>query len=165
MFDDPDRALTALDESIALTRAGANDGAYGAALSQAAAIRARRGERLAAIEELHEAIAHSHEVGDRLNLTAALRRAGGIVGELGYAHLAAVFAGITAGENFGVLMMVPLPGEEIAFNDSVDVRVREELGSPIYEAATARGAALTTSEIVSYTLDELDRIQTELGAS
>jgi hypothetical protein len=45
------------------------------------------------------------------------------------------------------------------------VRVREELGSPVYEAATAQGTGLTTSEIVSYTLDELDRIQAELGAS
>jgi predicted ATPase len=161
--DDPDRALAALDESIALTRAGANDGAYGAALSEAAALRARRGERLEAIEDLREAIAHRHEVGDLLNLTVALRRASGIVGELGYTHLAAVFTGIATGHHLNEMMKaMTLPGEELAFNRSVDVRVRAELGPAAYEAATARGAALTTSEIVDCTLDELDRIRAQL---
>jgi tetratricopeptide (TPR) repeat protein len=164
MFDDPARALAALDESIALTRAGANDGAYGSALAQAASLRARRGERLAAIEALREAVAYAHEVGDLMNLASALRRASAIIGELGYPHLAAVFTGITACDRLITLRMVPFPGVEQAYIESVDVRVRAELGPTAYQEATARGAAMLTPEVISYTIGELDRIRAVLLA-
>lgn len=156
--DDPDAALAALDESIALTRAGALDGAYGAALCQMALLRARRGEAHPAVEELLEAISYSHEVGDYTNFSNAINRGSEILGRLGHAELAAVFTGIVAGHYLDTATMYQLFGRELEEHEAVDTQVRAVLGVDAYEAATARGAAMTYGEMVGYLRHELQRL-------
>ena len=156
--DDPDAALAALGESVALTRAGALDGAYGAALCQMALLHARRGEPRLAVEELLEAINYSHEVGDHTNFSNAVNRGSEIVGRLGHAELAAVFTGIVAGHFLASSTTYQLFGRELEEHDSVDAQVRSALGVDAYEAATARGAAMTYGEMVGYLRHELQRL-------
>jgi predicted ATPase len=160
--DDPDAALAAFDQSIALTRAGALDGAYGAALCQAALIRARKGDERGAVEGLREAIAYSHDVGDRVNFSNAVNRGTEIVGRLGHAELSAVFGGIVAGQFLGTSLIYELRGSESWEHEAVLDHVREELGDDAFAAATARGQAMSYDDIVAFALGELDRILEEL---
>jgi predicted ATPase/class 3 adenylate cyclase len=161
--DDPEAALAAFDESIALTRAGAVDGAYGAALCQAALLRAHKGDERGALEGLREAIAYSDEVGDRVNFSNAVNRGTEIVGRLGHAEVSAVFGGIVSGQFLGTSLIYELKGSELVEHEAVRDRVRAELGEDDYAAATARGAAMSYDDIVGFTLGELDGILAELG--
>jgi hypothetical protein len=161
--DDPEAALAAFDESIALTRAGSLDGAYGAALCQAALLRARAGDGRGALEGLREAIAYSHEVGDRVNFLNAVNRGTEIVGRLGHADLSAVFGGIVEAQFHGASLIYDLKGWELVEHEAVRDRVRAELGDDAYAAAASRGTAMSYDDIVGFTLGELDRILAELG--
>jgi hypothetical protein len=156
--DNPDEALAALDESIALTRAGALDGAYGAALCLAALLRARRGEARPAVEELLEAVNYSHEVGDRTNFSNAVNRGSEILGRLGHDELAAVLTGIVTGQFLDTSTVYQLFGREREEHEAVDAQVRATLGIDAYEAAIARGAAMTYGEMVVYLRHELKQI-------
>ena len=52
--DDPDRALAAFDESIALARAGGSEHCTVLALAGAAQLRARAGDRFGALSQLRD---------------------------------------------------------------------------------------------------------------
>ena len=160
--DDPESALAAFNESIALTRAGALDGAFGAALCQAALIRARKDDARGALEGLREAIAFSHEVGDHTNFSNAINRGTEITGRLGHAEVSAVFAGLVASKFVEKSLMYVLFGQEKVEHDLVQERVRAELGEEAYAAASARGAAMAYDDILAYALTELDRVLQEL---
>ena len=73
--DDPDVALAAFEESIALTRAGAADGFHSMALGGARATATAAGDRVAALDRLRAAISFDHDVGNRANLGLAIERA------------------------------------------------------------------------------------------
>jgi len=160
--DEPHAALAALDESIALTRAGGVDSAFGSILAIAAHIRARQGDARGALEGLREAIAYSHDVGDRMNLGTAIGRGASITATLGFENLGAVFAGISDGAALGSRLSDHFSESESADYRLVQEQARTALGSAAYDAATARGAALGADEVVAYTLGELDRIVAEL---
>ena len=161
-IDDPEPALAAFDESIALTRAGALDGAFGAALCQAALIRARKDDARGALAGIREAIAFSDEVGDHSNFSNAYNRGTEVLGRLGHAEVSAVFAGIVASQFVGSSSMYELFGQERGEHDLVQEQVRASLGDEAYAAALARGAAMAYDGILSYALTELDRILADL---
>ncbi len=161
-LDDPEVALAAVDESIALTRAGAVDGAFGAALCQAASLRARLGNAKLALELLREGIAYSHEVGDNSNLANAVNRGAGITGRLGYHEISAVLAGLMETVPFDIPINVQFLSHERADHYEVQVQVRSALGDAAYEAAAARGAKMADEEIVQFILAEIDRMLAEL---
>jgi len=160
--DEPDAALAALDESIALTRAGGVDSAFGSTLAIAAQIRARQGDARGALEGAREAIAYSHDVGDRMNMSTAIARGASIAAMLGYQDLGAVVAGIVEGAALGVRLSEHFSESEIADYRLVQEQARTAIGDAAYDAATARGAAMGSDEVVAYTLGELDRILAEL---
>ena len=69
---EPQTALTLIEDSLALTRAGAFDSILGFALSLAAAIRARNGDLPGALAVLQEATVQQHGDGNRLGLGVTL---------------------------------------------------------------------------------------------
>ena len=70
---DPDRALAAFDESIALARAGAANPGLSSPVPPNFA--ARAGDRIGALSQLRDAIATCHDHGGRINLGLAIERA------------------------------------------------------------------------------------------
>jgi hypothetical protein len=69
-----------------------------------------------------------------------------------------VLTGIVAGHFLDTSTMYQLLGRELDEQEAVDGRVRAALGVDAYEAATARGAAMTYGEMVGYLRHELERI-------
>ena len=65
---DPERALVAFDECIALGRAGAVDGTLGAALAWSATLRVRLGDMGVACDSLLEALRFGDAIGDPMGV-------------------------------------------------------------------------------------------------
>ena len=90
---EPQAALALIEDSLALTRAGAFDPGLGVALSLAAVIRARNGDLPGALAALQEALVQQHADGSRLGLGVTLRIAAVVLARLGEAEPAAVLSG------------------------------------------------------------------------
>ncbi|MCJ7438879.1 MAG: adenylate/guanylate cyclase domain-containing protein [Acidimicrobiia bacterium] len=157
---DPTAALTALDESIALTRDGAGASVFGMTLGRAAQLRAHFGDPDGALALLREAVAYSHDVGDHMVLSGMLFLGIDALATLGHAEPAAVLAGVVSGSPLSLLSeMPPVPLEQPL------EQARTELGSQAFDTAFARGATMEYDEVVAYTLGELDRILAEFDAA
>jgi len=143
LAEEPDAALRALDEGIALTRSGASDGAFDGSLAQAARLRASSGQADAALILLREALAHSYQVGywraTRFALTCGVE----VLTQLGFSEPAAVVCGWNPG-----------PLSRIAPQRVL----RTVLGPEAYERAAQRGADMTFDEVVEFAIAELDRL-------
>ncbi|HEY7107504.1 MAG TPA: adenylate/guanylate cyclase domain-containing protein [Acidimicrobiia bacterium] len=131
MDDDPDAAYRALEECIAVTRAVGTHSTIDGALSQAARLQVRRGDTRAALEMLHEAIAHSHRTGYRRATMFALSCTVEVFDRLGRTDVAAVLGAYSAA--------IPLGPEADA------------------TANLPRGPVLTLDSMVVYALDEISR--------
>ncbi|HXY92917.1 MAG TPA: hypothetical protein VEP49_10600, partial [Acidimicrobiia bacterium] len=149
--EDPGGALAALEESIALTRAGAADGFYTIVLAGASQLRARAGDRQGALEDLRAAIAFDHDMGQRSGVGLTIERAVAILSSSRDDELAAMCFGIV--QSGAVTRFRSLPQV-----DRTAARLGERMGTDAYEAAVARGAALGAEEVVPALLAELDRL-------
>jgi hypothetical protein len=155
---DPEAALAALDESIALTRAGASAFAFGAALHQAARLRAQIGDAGAAMQALKASVAHEHQRGSRPSIVITLTVGVDVLATLGYAEQAAVLAGVITGGPLAPLIADRIDSTEQVSLERALAPVREKLGADGYARCTARGAAMSYDEIIDYTLTELDQL-------
>ena len=90
---DPQAALRLIEDSLALTRAGAFDPVLGIALTWAGFIRARTGDLPGALAALQEAMARQHADGSRLLLGMTLQVVAVVLARLGEAEPAAVLSG------------------------------------------------------------------------
>ena len=90
---EPQTALTLIEDSLALTRAGAFDPVRDPALIMAGIIRARTGDLPGALAALQEAMAQQHADSYRLFLGMTLEIAAGVLARLGAAEPAAVLSG------------------------------------------------------------------------
>jgi hypothetical protein len=154
---EPDVALPAVEESIALTRAGAADGQYGAALVIAARLRSRAGDPNGALQGLRDAIAHSQRVGDRNNMTFALRAAMQTFIARGEATVATEIAGAFEAGAISA-MNWRLGGDEAARREAAHSTMRDLLGEPAFDAAFARGAAMSYDEVSLLAIAKLDEL-------
>ena len=149
--EDPDRALAAFDESIALARAGAGGALHSGALAGAAKLRAQTGDRVGALSQLRENIALCHDIGVRVNLALAVERAVAILASLREDSLAATCAGIAQTQSVTRFRSRP----EM---DRTAAQIAERLGPDAYQGAFARGAALTYEEVAPTLLADLDQL-------
>jgi predicted ATPase/class 3 adenylate cyclase len=149
--EDPDRALAAFEESIALSQVGAAVGENVLALGGAAQLRARKGDRFGALKQLRDAVALTYDAGVRVSLGFTVERAVAILASLGDDELAAFCAGIVASQSVTAFRTLPQV-------DRTAARVAERMGADAYEAAFARGAALSFDEVAPALLADLDRL-------
>ncbi|HEX5587939.1 MAG TPA: adenylate/guanylate cyclase domain-containing protein, partial [Acidimicrobiia bacterium] len=150
-FDEaPDDALAAVEESIALTRAGASDGMYGFALMIAAELLAPH-DRARALGYWRDAFRDFQAVGALLDLVASVWGGSRTLTKLGEEEVAATLVGIWASLD---LLHWVVPMDEVVPSDTL----RATLGDERYEAAVARGSAFTLDEAVAYIGDELERL-------
>jgi len=146
--DDPDAALAALDECIALTRAGASDSVFDGALAQAARLRAGKDESDAALDLLREAVVHSYQIGYRRAVHFALSCGVEVLARFGYSEPAAVISG------YGPARITRTTPPRV---------LRAALDPDAYERAATRGGAMTFDEIVTFTVAQLDQIRGDLS--
>ena len=149
--DEPGAALAAFEESIALTRAGAADGFHSTALGGAAQLRARAGDRAAALDHLRSAVAFDHDVGARASLGLTLERAIATLASIGEDELAALCTGIVQSGTITAFRSLPQV-------DHTAERVEARMGPDAYRAAFDRGAALADQDVAGALIGELDRV-------
>ena len=158
---DPQAALRLIEDSLALTRAGAFDPVRGIALEWAAIIRAQTGDLPGALAALQEAMAQHHADGNRLPLGATLQLAAVVLARLGEAEPAAVLAGAFSG-HFPADISAGYQDEKMGIGEALSL-ARRELGEAGYSAALARGAAMDDDEVVGYAQGEYRRLASLLA--
>jgi predicted ATPase/transcriptional regulator with XRE-family HTH domain len=158
---EPQTALTLVEESLALTRAGAFDPILGFALSLAGGIRARNGDLPGALAVLHEATVQLHGDGNRLGLGMTLERAAAVLARLGEAEPAAVLGGADLA-HFALSVAAIYPDERLGI-DEAQVTARRALGEAAYCSALGRGAAMDDDEVTDYALGEFRRLAALIG--
>ena len=153
---EPQAALRLIEDSLALTRAGACDAILDGALTWAGFIRAQNGDLPGALAALQEAMAQQHADGNRLVLNMTLQIAAVVLARLGEAEPAVVLSGAFSAH---------FPPDISAVHQDVKMGVEEAqslarhaLGEGAYSAALARGAAMDDDEVVGYTQDEFGRL-------
>jgi predicted ATPase/class 3 adenylate cyclase len=156
--DDPDAALRAMEEGTQLVRAGATDANFGGALIASALIHARRDETGPALAFLREGIAREHDTGDRGVVASTLFTVVDVLGAIGESEAAGVVVGVVTA---GCMADMGFHGDPEGFERGRDEAERA-LGPNAYDAAVARGAAMSFDEAATYALGELDRILAEL---
>jgi hypothetical protein len=153
---EPQAALKLIEDSLALTRAGAFDPGLGIALMWAGVIRARTGDLLGALAVLQEAIAQAHADGTRLLLGSTLQVAAVVLARIGQAEPAAVLSGAFSAH---------FPPDISAVHQDEKMRIGQAqllacraLGEGTYSAALARAAAMDEDQTVGYVQSEYRRL-------
>ena len=149
--DDPPAALAAFEESIAFTRAGAADGFHSMALGGAAQLRARAGDRDAALDHLRAVVAFDHDSGNRASFALTLERMVATLAGLGEDELAAMCMGVVQAGTISSFRSLPQV-------DRTAARVEERMGEEAYRVAFDRGAAIPYRDVAPALLAELDRL-------
>jgi predicted ATPase/class 3 adenylate cyclase len=153
---DPQAALALIEDSLALTRAGAFDPGLGLALTWTGFIRARNGDLPGALAALQEAMARQHADGNRLLLNMTLQITAVVLARLGEAEPAVVLSGAFSAhfpqDISGVHQDVTMGIEE------AQSLARHALGEAAYSAALARGAAMDDDQVVEYMQGEFRRL-------
>jgi hypothetical protein len=151
LVTDPRTALTALEESLALTSAGASDVVRGNCLGFMATVRAELDDRRGCLEAFGVAVDHFVETGDRTGLAGALVLGSSSFAEIGEPGLAVECAAIAAGQGIQHLGGLTLQ----AHNDALG-RAREELGLDQYDELWARFEAMPFDDAIARVLAQLD---------
>ena len=161
-LDEPEAARAALEESMALTEAGASDVVVADALELLARLQARAGDLLDALTVLRAAVRSTVAVGNRLSLAGHLWYAAEILGGAGIeADVVGILDGVVT-RNPGFSMLT-VGGRERELHDRALETARAAVDPERFEALLARGGSMTYEEVVSYTESELARIVTEMG--
>jgi hypothetical protein len=153
---EPQAAGTLVDDSLALTRAGALDSIHGFALSLAGAIRARNGDLAGALAVLGEAAMQQRGDGNLIGLGVTLQRAAAVLAWLGEHETAAILAGGVVA-NFSVRVGNVHMQEQSEIDDAQSL-ARSTLGEAAYNAALGRGAAMDYEHAADYALGEFRRL-------
>ena len=162
---DPQAALMLIEDSLALTRAGAFDPILGTALTWAGFIRAQTGDLPGALAVLQEAMSQQHADGNRLLLGMTLQIAAVSLARLGEAEPAVVLSGAFSA-HFPPDISAVHEDEKMGIGEAQSL-ARHALGEAGFSAALGRGAAMDDDEVVAYAMGEFDRLaalRAEAGA-
>ena len=164
--DESGEAMQALEECLAHSRAVATPDSATVVhvLGLLAKLRARRGERVPAIEALREGVVRAHDTGQKSFLFGGvLSYAVSVAADLDAWELAATLGAAVTDGPLAEPAWVD-PAERADRRATLD-RAREQLGPDGYDVAHATGAAMTYEPVVGYTLGELDRLLAEPNSS
>ena len=153
---EPQTALRLIEDSLAMTRAGASDMTLGMALTWAGIIRAQTGDLPGALAALQEAMAQRHAEGNRLLFGMTLQIAAVVLARLGQAEPAAALAGAFSA-HFPPDISAVHQDERLGIGEARSL-ARRALGETAYSAALAQGAAMDDHEVVEYVQGEYQRL-------
>ena len=152
---DPERAAAIMDESIALVRLGASGVVFGLLLAIRAVTYAEAGDHARARAHLRESIVFSTDRGDSPTVATAVDYGIQVMAALGQLDDVAVLAGAISAPQFSPLDS--LPPRERTRRDEVLARTWAALGDDSYDAAFARGAAMSLDEVGAYVVRAMER--------
>jgi tetratricopeptide (TPR) repeat protein len=173
--DEPSRAAAALEQSIAITRSGAGDAVYAPSLALAADLALGSGDAERAIALLDEALRYGRDNGNPATIATAVALGVIIMTDIGQLEVAAVLSGATsrspmlsawavgaasAGE-LGVALVRSAP--YLSQYEDALARLRRELRSPAFDAASAKGAAMSYDQVAFFFVSELTRVGSSIG--
>lgn len=153
---DPQTALMLIEDSMALTRAGAFDPMLDSALTWAGFIRAQTGDLSGALAALQEAMARQHADGDRLLLGMTLQITAATLARLGEAEPAVVLSGAFSA-NFPPDISAVNEDQKMGIGEAQSL-ARRTLDEAAYSAALIRGAAMDSDEVLGYAQGEFRRL-------
>jgi predicted ATPase/class 3 adenylate cyclase len=157
--DDPDAALAAAEESVALQRSSARTTSYGGVLALATLLQVRAGNTAGALDAVREGIVWHHALGNLPSAIRAMLRTIRVLEALGHLHAAAVVAGCANAGPFADQLPAPL-AEQHDERETL-VRVRAAIGDAEYDTIFATGAALPPDAAVDRALAVIDELIAE----
>ncbi len=149
IFSDPRRALDALEESLALTDAGASDVVRPIVLMHVATLRAEFGDARGTLECLRDGIERAAEWGDRSAFGAIGFGVVPLV-QIGRPELALTISAVST-------FTSPLGGYWIDAQETALARARGAVGAERADGLKARIEAMSYDEMVDHLQAELDR--------
>jgi non-specific serine/threonine protein kinase len=152
--NDPATAAPMLDESISLIEVGASTVVLPMILAVRALISAEDGQRSHAWRLFRDGIVCAYDKGDLPALVAVLDYLIQGWEASGEHELAAMFGGPITGSLGPV---GSLPAYEVPYREAALERARAALGDEAFDAAAARGKAMSLDELVALTRTELER--------
>jgi predicted ATPase/class 3 adenylate cyclase len=158
---EPQAALALIEDSLALTRAGASDPFLGIALTWAGVIRARNGDLPGGLAALQEAMAQHHADGSRLLLGMTLQVTVMMLARLGETGPAAVLSGAISA-HFPSSILPVREGGRVEMDEAQSL-ARDALGEAAYSTALGRGAAMDDDQVIGYALGEFQRVAALIG--
>ncbi|HYF45020.1 MAG TPA: hypothetical protein VD926_02345, partial [Acidimicrobiales bacterium] len=163
LHDDPDRALGAFEESLALVADGASDIVYAETLEQVARLRLRRGDLAEAVDALAEGLRFAADIGNRWIYTACLWHGLEVFEAVGAHDLVAMAAGLSGpgGSLVPVEMQTDDPSAARA-RDEVCRRARLELGADRYDELEVAAERLSFEAAVPRVSEALDGLRRRL---
>ena len=159
---DPTQARAALEESIALAEAGAIQGGLDAMLGLIAPLRLADGDVAGALDGLSTTVTRMRESGERLSVVNSLDSSLIVLSELGEREVPATITGIRAAETFAPAG-AGIAGVARARHDEIVAEVRATLGDEAFDAAAARGAAMSDEDALTFLLTELECVRAGLA--
>ena len=150
---DPVAAAPMLDESIALINAGANTVVLPMILAVRGLISADEGDVPRSCSAFRDGIVCADDKGDLPALVSVVDYMIQGWEALGEHELAATFGGPIHGE-LGAI--VGLPAYEVPYREAALARARVALGDHAFDAASARGTAMSLDELVAFARTELE---------
>jgi len=146
-FDDPERSVATLSETIELCEAGAIDAVLAPALCQRAVLHLHEGRLAIAVPDLQAGFERSVEIGDARTVGAATLATMPALVLADMADRAAVVLGAI---DAGVIWTFVASGYGIFDVSQIAPDVEATLGIEAFAAARARGAAMSYDEAVAF---------------
>jgi predicted ATPase len=157
--DDPGGARRAFEESLDLVGKGASDVNLALTCQELARLRVAEGDLVGALRAVWIAVGHSHSTGDRPGIVGTFLVAAEVLAAAGR-HDAAVT--LVHGVASGMTALTAGLGVTSPRVDDVVNNARTALSAAEYEAAAARGDAMSYEDVAGFALAELQRAPPEL---
>ncbi len=157
--DEPESARAAVEESLALTEAGASDTVYSDALELLARLERAAGDIERALHTTERSLREAIGVSNRPSVLSSQWYFAEALGLLGRdPEVGAVLHGYTT-RGADAPLMPAVRGREAQLHDQSIAAMRSALGGERFEQLAARGAAMDYDTAVEYTMQELERIR------
>ncbi|MDT5337004.1 MAG: hypothetical protein QOD90_2509 [Mycobacterium sp.] len=153
---DPVRSLDALRRGLAVAKDTSNRSNEAQLAICLASVEVGSGDSLAALEHIALAIRSLHDSGNTTTVRSPLAVLAALFDRLGHHESAATIAGFAV--NPFTAAALPEVGTAIH-------HLRVVLGASTYESLVGVGETMTTSEVVSYAYDQIDRARAELNTA
>jgi len=155
-FDEPERSIAVLGETVDLCEAGAIDAVLAPALCQRAALHLQDGRLRDAVPGLRAGFERSVEIRDSLTIGAATLATVPALVQGGMGEAAAVVLGAL---DAGVIWTFEASGYGIFDAARMEPEVEATIGRTAFEHARARGAAQTYDEAIAFLRASLEALQ------
>ena len=149
-YDDPDGARRAADEALRLARERPDMGGVGNALMTQAHLAALAGAPREAIALFRDATLAWDDVVPAMMLVGTAARACRILADLDETRAAALLAGAASSGGYSHLLFATIDKQGRDDMEYTLKRLRERLGVDVYELEAARGAAMSSDEILQF---------------